>query len=301
MQKTPRDVMPLQYTLLVPSFGASVPLSPHIHSLTPGGAPLELAHKTDVVVFDKTGTLTQGKCSVRQVLLLQDDEPPLDAEATGHPPLPTLSFRRRWGEVRTLALLAAVEAGSEHPLAKAVVLHAAEQLQLQLVPSAEAVAATAPPTSPQQAAAVPQWLLGRVEEQEAVPGRGLRCHWTEAEAAAATTDSPGAIPTAAAGPGLQTVVVGNLQWMADNGVAVSDAARAGVEALELQGCTTVVAAVDGLAVAVVGVADKVRLIRHLAIGCPHGCSSLIAVGKYIPSAAIVLCCYCPLLLLKSLC
>jgi hypothetical protein len=38
--------------------------------LIKGGAPLELAHKTRVVVFDKTGTLTEGRAAVREALLV---------------------------------------------------------------------------------------------------------------------------------------------------------------------------------------------------------------------------------------
>ncbi len=57
---------------------------------------LELAHGVDVVVFDKTGTLTAGRPAVRRVV-------PVGAE-----------------EGQVLAKAAAVQAGSEHPLARAL-------------------------------------------------------------------------------------------------------------------------------------------------------------------------------------
>jgi len=71
---------------------------------------LELAHAIKVVAFDKTGTLTEG-----------------------HPQL--LEVYPALGSVEDLLLLAAsLQAGSEHPLAKAV-LSAAKKQDLQLIPA----------------------------------------------------------------------------------------------------------------------------------------------------------------------
>jgi copper-transporting P-type ATPase V len=58
-----------------------------------GGEVLERSRTVDVVVFDKTGTLTEGRMRLRAVI----------------------------GDGRTLARAAAAEAGSEHPVASAVV------------------------------------------------------------------------------------------------------------------------------------------------------------------------------------
>ena len=69
-----------------------------------GGDALERAHAVDTVVLDKTGTITQGKPAVSDVAL-----------AAGAPV----------DEARMLTLVAAVERSSEHPLAAAVVAHAA--------------------------------------------------------------------------------------------------------------------------------------------------------------------------------
>jgi len=69
---------------------------------------LEIAHKINHVVFDKTGTLTEGK--------------PVVTDIKG-----SLDFARD----DILALAASLEAGSEHPLAKAI-LEAAEKAALQL-------------------------------------------------------------------------------------------------------------------------------------------------------------------------
>ena len=65
---------------------------------------LELAHKVDVVAFDKTGTLTVGK-----------------------PKLTALSVADGMDEAGLLRAAASLQSGSEHPLARAVVLAAQEK------------------------------------------------------------------------------------------------------------------------------------------------------------------------------
>src|SRR6185369_2290576 len=74
--------------------------------LIKGGEALERAHAVDAVVLDKTGTLTAGRPVVTEVAL-----------APG----------AALGEERLLALVAAVERESEHPLAGALLAHAAER------------------------------------------------------------------------------------------------------------------------------------------------------------------------------
>ncbi|MFB9860774.1 heavy metal translocating P-type ATPase [Salinicoccus siamensis] len=64
-----------------------------------GGEHLEKTHSLDVIIMDKTGTITKGKPEVTD--FSGDDE--------------------------VLALLAAAEKGSEHPLAEAIVAHATER------------------------------------------------------------------------------------------------------------------------------------------------------------------------------
>jgi Cu+-exporting ATPase len=68
-----------------------------------GGDALEQARRIDTVVLDKTGTLTRGKPSVREV------------------------WSPRLGEDELLALAAAAEVGSEHPLGEAIVERARER------------------------------------------------------------------------------------------------------------------------------------------------------------------------------
>lgn len=69
-----------------------------------GGAPIEQLADANVFVFDKTGTLTTGELSLR-----------------------SLTAAGGWTEDEALALAAAAELGSEHPLARAVVRAARER------------------------------------------------------------------------------------------------------------------------------------------------------------------------------
>lgn len=76
--------------------------------LVRSGEALERGHRIDVVLVDKTGTVTEGRPALTDVV-------PLDG----------------FGEDEILLLAAAVEAGSEHPLGRAVV-QGAEERSLQL-------------------------------------------------------------------------------------------------------------------------------------------------------------------------
>jgi len=86
--------------------------------LVRGGEALENAHRVTAVILDKTGTLTRGKPAVAEVIpagdLAEDD---------------------------LLRLAAAVEAGSEHPLASAILLAARERMLA--FPGGDAFEATA--------------------------------------------------------------------------------------------------------------------------------------------------------------
>ena len=71
---------------------------------------LEVLERTDVLIVDKTGTLTEGKPKLLQVVV-----------------------RSPWTEQEVLQLAGAVERGSEHPLAAAIV-SGAEERHLNVIP-----------------------------------------------------------------------------------------------------------------------------------------------------------------------
>ena len=91
-------------------------------ALIKGGATLEQLGSIETIAFDKTGTLTEGKPRVTDIISWDGDDD------------------------RLLRQAAAVEAGSLHPLAMAVV----------------------------QAAQKRGWPVAEAEEREALPGRGIR-------------------------------------------------------------------------------------------------------------------------------
>jgi len=101
--------------------------------LLKGGVVIETAAKTGVVAFDKTGTLTQGKPRVTDVIALERDER------------------------EVLALAAAVETGSSHPLAEAVIERAKQDaIRFSAATEASAIAG--------------QGVLGKVDGEEVFVG-----------------------------------------------------------------------------------------------------------------------------------
>jgi Cu+-exporting ATPase len=88
--------------------------------LIKGGEALEQARSLDVVVFDKTGTITAGRPVLTDLIPAAD---------------------QGWDRTTLLGLIGAAEAGSEHPLASAIVAAArAEGLAMPTVDRFEAVA-----------------------------------------------------------------------------------------------------------------------------------------------------------------
>ncbi len=76
--------------------------------LIKGGVYVEELARVTVVALDKTGTLTSGEPQVTEVVPLRDEA-------------------EMFSEETILQMAAAIESGSEHPLARAIVLHAEEK------------------------------------------------------------------------------------------------------------------------------------------------------------------------------
>ncbi|WP_153102309.1 heavy metal translocating P-type ATPase [Paraburkholderia hayleyella] len=125
---------------------------------------LEIAHRVNLVAFDKTGTLTLGQPSVTAFEV--PDRPDRKQEAHDHD--------------RALALAAAVQRHSDHPLAQAVV----QAFELRRAETQSAAAALTSATLAASAA-------------RAVPGRGV----------AAQVQG-------------QTLAIGSSRWLAELGLAV---------------------------------------------------------------------------------
>ena len=153
--------------------------------LVKSGEALQRAASVQVVVLDKTGTLTEGKPAVAEVRL---------ADGAG------------LAEDAVVALAAAVEATSEHPVARAV----------------------------GDAARARGLTVQRARRFQAVPGGGARGRVERAD-----------------------VAVGTARWLAAEGVDVKPAEGLAAD-VAAGGATPVVVAVDGRAVAVLALRDRVR-------------------------------------------
>ena len=156
---------------------------------------LETAHKLDAIILDKTGTVTRGVPALTDVLPAGGVD-----------------------EDRLLALVAAVERASEHPLAAAIVTGAGDR-----------------------------WItLPEVAEFDSVTGQGVR----------GRLDG-------------QLVLVGNRRLLESAGVDVGPLLAAH-DWLAGQGKTPMLAAVDGHAAGVIGVADTVKDNSAAAVAALHG-------------------------------
>ncbi|GAA0988837.1 heavy metal translocating P-type ATPase [Acrocarpospora macrocephala] len=154
---------------------------------------LETSARVQVVVLDKTGTLTRGEPEVTDVIT------------------------DGWAEDDLLALVAAVERESEHPLAEAIVGHA----------DARGLNRT------------------RAERFENVPGHG------------AVAEVSG-----------HRVAVGNRRLLEREGIALGTLGPRRDEVAE-GGRTAVMVAVDGVAAAVIGIADAPRNTSATAVAALH--------------------------------
>jgi Cu+-exporting ATPase len=199
--------------------------------LVKGGEALERAHAVDTVVLDKTGTITEGKPAVTEVVL---------APGTAV------------SEARLLALVAAVERASEHPLAGAIVDYAEGLQAPALAAGGETPLAVGP-------------ALLEMVHFEAVAGRGARGEVSG-----------------------HTVRVGNRAFLAEAGIDTT-ALDSRAEELASRGRTTVYAAVDGSPAAVIGVADPIRPTSREAVARLRklGLEVVMLTGDARPTAEAV--------------
>lgn len=198
--------------------------------LIKGGEPLEITHKVSTVVFDKTGTLTHGRPSVMKTALFVEPS------------------------VCTLRMLVAVsgtaEANSEHPIASAITSYAKEILETE--------------------------QFGQCADFEAIPGFGLQCKISQIESLlkekSKDSEDVDAVDSEShenseneATNRTYTTLIGNRNWMEQNGMTVSKDVDETMEEHEYKGQTAVLIAIDGVIVGMIAVADTIKMDAPTAV------------------------------------
>lgn len=173
--------------------------------LIKGGEALERAYRIQCVVFDKTGTLTKGKPSVTHQTVKIFNKTPL---------------------AEFLTIVASAEAGSEHPLAKALVDHAHNHLVFT------------EPLTPRSAEMPRTRDLSWMREAsgfENIPGEGVRCKVSGV-----------------------SVLVGNRKLMRTSGITISDEVEGYLQQTEDLSGTGILVAFNGTIAGVVGISDPLK-------------------------------------------
>ncbi len=216
--------------------------------LLKGGAVLEALGRITTVAFDKTGTLTEGKPRVTDLIPFGASGGVV-SEAGG-------------SEAELLAAAAALEAGSSHPLARAILAAAAER-------------GIAPPAADEVTALPGAGLQGRVG--------GLAVALLSPKAAAPSLTAEQAERVAALAQAGKTVSVLLVERQAAALIALRDEPRAdarqGIEALDRAGIRSLMVTGDtvqtaGAVAGMLGVEahaqllpeDKLRIVRDLQAG-----------------------------------
>lgn len=171
--------------------------------LIKSGEALQQAREIDTVVLDKTGTITEGNLRVMQIICVKSGIE----------------------EERLLALAAALEKKSEHPLAEAVV-------------------------SAWEESGAGSRLQLTVTDFNAVFGRGIFGRIQEGNGQDGTRGS---------------YYIGNLPFLKEAKIAVSQAAREQIDRLADEGQTPLLVADDKELLGIIGVADKLKESSREAI------------------------------------
>ena len=174
--------------------------------LIKSGEDLQLAKEIDTVVLDKTGTITQGKLQVMQVEICD----------------------KSFSEKQILALAAALESRSEHPLAEAVV----EAVKKQEAEGREGA-------SPAGNGIVTMQQIW-VEDFQAVFGRGIE----------GTLSADGLTKG--------RYFVGNQPYLEQQGISLSESALKSIHSMADEGQTPLLVAKEKELLGIIGVADTLK-------------------------------------------
>ncbi|MCI8287507.1 MAG: heavy metal translocating P-type ATPase [Lachnospiraceae bacterium] len=212
--------------------------------LIKSGEALQQARETDTVVMDKTGTITAGKLKCMQVNVYVQD----------------------MATETLVQIAAALEKKSEHPLAEAVVEHAAS-LKLSIPEVREFKAVFGRGVEGRLAEDIPSRRMipedaGAVAVIRLEPGEGAF-----REGGDETGSGNGAALArrdAGAKAGTQ-YFVGNQAYLEENGIPIDKVVLQGIAALADEGMTPLLAAEKGRFLGIIGVADEVKSSSREAI------------------------------------
>jgi Cu+-exporting ATPase len=210
--------------------------------LIKGGEALELAHKVDAVILDKTGTITEGRPTVTDVIGIEDE---------------------------LLAMVAAAEKVSEHPLGQAIVREAQErELVLPEITDFKSV------TGHGIEATVDGKVLlvgnRKLMESHEIAGQARNDTRVDANDARADTDDTGVIPAKA-------------------GISDNSEISTAADILAEDGKTPMFVAVDGELVGIIAVADVAAASSKAAITGMHemGLEVMMITGDNKRTAAAI--------------
>jgi len=183
---------------------------------------LETAGKIQTVVFDKTGTITEGKAEVIDIYIIRNEESEIENKKT----------KLQFGPVSSvffLAIAAAAEKNSEHPLGQAIVREA-EKRCLQ---------------------------LPEVTDFKAFPGLGI-------EAIINIKNSSFQIPNSKFTKKTVSVLIGNKKLMIEKNISLNKLEEKYIE-LANEGKTVIFNAFDGKAIGIISIADVIKKNSKAAI------------------------------------
>ncbi|XP_046382981.1 copper-transporting ATPase 1 isoform X2 [Ischnura elegans] len=246
--------------------------------LIKGAEPLENAHKVKYVVFDKTGTITHGVPMVSRICVFVEEQ--------------TTSL------ALFLCLVGTAEASSEHPIASAIVHYVKEMIGSELNAKCEnfqavpgcGIKCTISHVEPLMVSAMQSEQLTNYTNQlrnlsagkppgptrSSVIVGGVTVELNVCEPMLQDRRSNELQQLLLTSPDLDRngigessmkyeVLIGNREWMKRNGVHISTDVDLIMTDEEEMGHTAVLCAVNGLLVATMAVADKVKPEAHLAV------------------------------------
>ncbi|KAJ3215984.1 serine/threonine protein kinase Ran1 [Clydaea vesicula] len=184
--------------------------------LIKGGTSIEAAYKVNKVIFDKTGTLTVGKLVVVFQQLLTRS---VGQTKEGSVELTDAVF---------YALVGTAEAGSEHPLAKAIASHAKTLLN---IPDG-------------------QNFPFELANFNSFPGAGIKCEIKNLKTA---KNDLVKLPA-----GATEVTIGNLEFLKSNSIVISEGMLNSKKFYENQGHTVVLVAFNNICTGFIALSDALK-------------------------------------------